>query len=181
MEKKTYHYLLMTQQDFFKNDVMEEVLREKAGHYNSRKKNIDFWVLNAPEFIKNHELEQKIKLTNFYVQNRNKISYLVSNTKEIEFYVALVSLDKEFLDWIKLRIGYFENLTGQTNNSDKPSFSYISNGVYGKLQSDQSILLSNPTLLHFDCCKDNFKTVLDIFYLVQNNSKEKILKKEKKI
>lgn len=45
-----YHYIVMSQKDLLQNQVIEEILREKASHYNARKKNPDFWILINPFF-----------------------------------------------------------------------------------------------------------------------------------
>ena len=69
-----YYYLIMSQSDFMQNQVLEEVLRERATYYNEKKKSLDFWVLISPNFIKNLDLNQKIINTNFYKQQKDKNS-----------------------------------------------------------------------------------------------------------
>ena len=41
-----YYYLVMSQIDMLENQVLEEILRERANYYLSKNKNIDFWLLN---------------------------------------------------------------------------------------------------------------------------------------
>ena len=47
----SYHFLLISQIDLFKNQVLEEVLRERANFYISQNKKQDFWILTFPNFI----------------------------------------------------------------------------------------------------------------------------------
>jgi hypothetical protein len=50
----------MSQKDLLQNQVLEEVLREKASYYNARKKNPDFWILIDPSFL--YEKNRKYKI-----------------------------------------------------------------------------------------------------------------------
>lgn len=162
METKiTYYYLIMSQKDFLRSQVMEEILREKAAYYNNRKKNTDYWILISPKFLKLNNLDAKIRETKFYNQKKNKIKASSVSDNNLEFYTALVSLDKEFMDWIKLRLGYFENIDEMTNQN----LNYISDGIYGKVDisesSSISFLESNKDFLHPDLLVDKFKKSLE--------------------
>jgi hypothetical protein len=64
----------MSQIDMLENQVLEEILRERANYYLSKNKNIDFWLLISPTFLKINNLLEKIKQTNFYKQQKTKIS-----------------------------------------------------------------------------------------------------------
>jgi len=66
----TYHYLIMSQKDFLYNQVIEELLREKSNYFISQNKKRDFWVLTSPQIIKNKEINNKIKQSNFYIKNK---------------------------------------------------------------------------------------------------------------
>lgn len=68
--KTTYYYLVMSQKDLLQNQVMEEILREKASYYNSRKKNLDYWILISPDFLFKNNLNQKLKQVNFILKNQ---------------------------------------------------------------------------------------------------------------
>jgi len=46
-----YYYLIMSQIDMLENQVLEEILRERANYYFSKNKNIDFWLLISPNFL----------------------------------------------------------------------------------------------------------------------------------
>lgn len=164
METKTiYYYLVMSQKDFLQSQVMEEILREKAAYYNSRKKNTDYWILISPKFLKTNNLDSKIRETKFYIQKKNKIKPSNVSDNNLEFYAALVSLDKEFMDWIKLRLGYFENID-EINNQIQ-NLNYISDGIYGKMEIAQnassSFLEFNKNFLHPDLLVDKFKKSLE--------------------
>jgi hypothetical protein len=54
-------YLLMSQDDLFKNQVIEEILRERSSSYILQGKPNDFWILVSPKFIEKEEIQQQIK------------------------------------------------------------------------------------------------------------------------
>ena len=64
-----YHYVLMSQKDFLENQVIEEILRERAYFYGNVKKK-DFWILIQPNFLNEPTLKQVIQSTNFYQQQK---------------------------------------------------------------------------------------------------------------
>lgn len=150
-----YYYLIMSQADFIKNQVLEEVLRERANYYFSKNKPLDFWISVSPSFIKNLKLEEKIKKTNFYIQKKEE---------KPEYNIALISLDKEFINWIQLRLGYFENINNQLNSK------YISDGIYGsfdlnllkKINSNLSPLESNKNFLNPNIILNGYKKIISI-------------------
>ena len=116
-----YYYLIMSQIDMLENQVLEEILRERANYYLSKNKNIDFWLLISPIFLKTNNLLEKIKQTNFYKQQKAKIS---SDTDK-NYYSSIISLDKEFILWLQLRLGYFENINSEISDN------FVSDGVCG--------------------------------------------------
>jgi hypothetical protein len=67
-----YYYLIMSQSDFMQNQVLEEVLRERATYYNEKKKSLDFWVLISPNFIKNLDLNMKVNIYKVII-NKNLV------------------------------------------------------------------------------------------------------------
>ena len=136
-----YYYLIMSQIDMLENQVLEEILRERANYYLSKNKNIDFWLLISPTFLKINNLLEKIKQTNFYKQQKTKIS---SDTDK-NYYSSIISLDKEFILWLQLRLGYFETINSEINEK------FVSDGVYGFFDYiDNSNSLISPL-------KNNFK------------------------
>jgi hypothetical protein len=165
-ELKKYYYILMSQKQMLENEVLEEILRERASYYFSKKRNLDFWVVISPDFVKSSEIKTKIKNTNFYAQQKNSITY----NKNYDFYSALISSDIEFIKWIKLRLGYFENIFDEKEIKT----SYISDGIYGTLEVKElkeekeesySPLQSNKNFLHPDILLKKYKKALEIYYL----------------
>lgn len=158
-----YYYILMSQKQMLENEVLEEILRERATYYFSKKKILDFWLLIAPDFIKKANLIEKIKGTRFYKQ---QISSITSDI-DYDFYSVLISSDKEFIKWIKLRLGYFEDFTNTENlNDEQKSINFTSDGIYGTLttEKDDLILKSNQKLLHPDILISKYKKGLEIYY-----------------
>lgn len=133
-----YYYLVMSQKDMLQNQIIEEILRERANYQLSKKKTLDFWVLIAPKFLTSTIMKEKISATNFFQQHKSEIY----DSKENSFYSCLVSLDKDFIKWIQLRLGYFENIEIKNLN-----ISYcVSNGFFGEVNSnflEESPLISN--------------------------------------
>ena len=116
----------------------------------------------SPKFIKELKLDEKIVTTNFYKQNREQIT----SSTDYEFYSSLVSVDKEFINWIHLRLGYFEDL-GKISNL-KENSNYVSDGVCGNFSlseiASSSILDSNKTLINPDLILNKYKTILNLSY-----------------
>ena len=164
----TYHYLVMSQKDLLQNQVIEEILREKSSYYAIQNRIPDYWILISPNFIINEGLGFKIKKTRFFKNQSNKILFDSKENKQIEFYASLVSLDKEFMNWVKLRLGYFEDLDKYENENLLSS--YVSDGVYGEhifkqgeLTTD-SFLSSNPNLIHPDIILEKLSNSIKSFY-----------------
>nr|YP_010484925.1 hypothetical protein Ycf54 [Hypnea cervicornis]UVW80619.1 hypothetical protein Ycf54 [Hypnea cervicornis] len=87
-----YYFAIASKKFLVEEEPIEEILRERTNHYLSKKKNIDFWFVNNPSFIYQPEfkdLKKKINSTP----------------------AAIISLDKDFIEWIKLRISFV--LTGE--------------------------------------------------------------------
>ena len=150
-----YHYILMSENDFINNLVLEELLRERSNYYLMKNKPIDFWVLYNPPFIRDNIANTILK--SYYYKN------LCNNNKFINNYSCLLSTNLNFIYWIKLRLGFFENineieLTNSINNC------VDSNGLYGNIN-------------HLELFKEkNFK----IFYNTLNINKvitSRIIKK----
>jgi hypothetical protein len=177
MEKIIYYYLLMSQKDLVENQVVEEIFREKANFYFDQDRQTDFWILMAPKFIKEKKLLGKIRKSRFYKQQKENISCFSLDTEK-EFFVALVSTNKDFIRWVGLRIGYFEDLHNDTVYS-KERDHYISNGVSGYLEyniqqeknQEKKLfpLLSNPKYLYSDLLVKKYKKLLQSFYEKSEN------------
>ena len=128
---KNYYCIVFEQNDFLKNQVIEELLRERSSYYVNKNLSNDFWILLNPNFLKNNDILEKFSKTNYFKKfNLEKI-----------FYVVIVSPNIEFINWIKLRLGYFENLDELTYKIFK------SDGVYYSINNDKNAkLLSNNYL-----------------------------------
>lgn len=85
----TYHYyFVVASQDFLvKEEPIEEILRERRDYYKSINKEIDFWFIVNPNFIDKATFDDNYK----------------NLPKQC---AAIISLDKEFIQWLKLRIGF---------------------------------------------------------------------------
>jgi hypothetical protein len=103
LKVNNYFFLIMSQKDLVQNQVLEEILRERTNYYVSKNKTTDFWTLMSPTFIKELGIDKKIIATNFYLQHEEEIT---SGTNHA-FYASLISLDKEFINWIQLRLREF--------------------------------------------------------------------------
>jgi hypothetical protein len=162
-----YHYIVMSQKDLLQNQVIEEILREKASYYNSRKKNPDYWIVISPFFLKEQNLFAKIKETKFYYQQKEKIcSSTFSQSTPLEFYAALVSTDEEFMKWVKLRLGYFENIDQMTKNNHNAT--YVSDGIFGVLQTEKNRLKAQSNFLHPDILIEKYRNALEEYFLTLN-------------
>ena len=163
-----YHYLIMSQKDLLQNQVIEEILREKSSYYVSQNKTPDYWILISPNFIKEKNLDIKIKSTRFFENQQNKIVFNSNQNKGIEFYASLVSLDKEFMNWIKLRLGYFEEIENFEN--EKSSGFYVSDGICGTyiLQDEDknktSFLTDDINFIHPDIINEKLVDSIKNFY-----------------
>jgi len=169
--EKTFHYLIMSQRDLFENEVIEELLRERANFYISKNLATDFWVLPTPNFIKNLNLIEKIQNSNFYSQKKTQIIGAVGNNKDnysfnnLEFYGAIITTNKKFLDWLQLRLGYFE-IVGEKQLPQSSK----SNGIRGSFNANDIIKLNDSPLnyqknyLHPKIYIRQYKKSLELLY-----------------
>jgi hypothetical protein len=136
----------MSQTEMLKNEVLEEILRERNNYYVLKKRIIDFWILISPNFLLNLEIKNKLKKTSFfnkYINENDDSIFFKPNEKHSGFFSILVSSDKKFINWIRLRIGFFENLNDlNIENASILDSSLKSNGAYGSFTDDDSISLA---------------------------------------
>lgn len=151
MNKTRIYFLLFSQKDFLKNTVIEEILRERTNYNYQQKKQRDFWILVSPSFLLNNELNNKIKISNYF------ISQIVEDSEQNAKYIVIISYKLEFINWIKLRLGSFESLNTITieNNNQKR---FRSNGIFGIIENIKEIN-SNSNLLDFSYYKDKFSVI----------------------
>jgi hypothetical protein len=106
----------MSKFELLKTNVIEEVLRERANYYFSKNRANDFWIIEYPKFTSEKNFVNELNKTKFYKKNKN------------EEYFAIVSSDKTFINWLALRIGYFESLDQIKKELTKE---YVVNGITG--------------------------------------------------
>ena len=163
-----YHYLIMSQKDLLQNQVIEEILREKSSYYAAQNKIPDYWILISPNFIKEKGLNLKLQKTRFFENQSSKIVFNSKENKSAEFYASLVSLDQEFMNWVKLRLGYFEEL--ETFENQKSNRFYTSDGICGtySFQEDsfeqKSFLSSDVNFIHPDIISQKLSDSIKSFY-----------------
>lgn len=83
----TYYYVAASQRFLLEEEPFDEVLQERHRHYKSQEKEIDFWLIKQPAFLEAPELAE-IK------------------AKCPQPSAAVVSTDKTFITWLKLRLEY---------------------------------------------------------------------------
>nr|YP_009300426.1 hypothetical chloroplast RF54 [Campylaephora sungminbooi]AKU47345.1 hypothetical chloroplast RF54 [Campylaephora sungminbooi]ALN11792.1 hypothetical chloroplast RF54 [Campylaephora sungminbooi] len=82
-----YHFVIASQDFLVKEEPMEEILRERQNYYKSISKEIDFWFTLNPNFI-------------------DRATFDGNYIKLPKECAAIISLDKQFIQWLKLRIGF---------------------------------------------------------------------------
>lgn len=165
------HYIIMSQKDVIKNQVLEEILRERASYYNAKQQEQDFWIVTNPSLLFEERNYSKIIKTKFYNQQISKIQYnsKTSNFSE-DFLAAIVSTNMKFIEWLRLRLGYFEDSTSLANNSQA---SYVSDGVFGSVNSNYffSYLKNDKKkfyYLHPDLINEQNLVTLEQYYQLSN-------------
>jgi hypothetical protein len=92
-----YHFIVATKEFLFEVEPVEEVLRERSHYYSTHNKQVDFWVLPSPQFLKPY---------------LPRIKNIIKNVSTDDL-VAVVSTDADFIYWLKLR--YQNVLSGSYN------------------------------------------------------------------
>jgi len=120
-----FYYLVLSKFQLIKNNAIEEILRERAHYYFSESQTNNFWIIKCPAFLYENSFEAKLVKTKFYENNKNLI-------KKNEYY-AIISSDKMFINWLALRIGYFENINEKIKEEKQKN--YTSTGITGNINS----------------------------------------------
>lgn len=150
---RNFYYIVMAQKDMLENEVLEEILRERASSYISKKKQLDFWLLISPKFLRQINT---IRKTNFFQQHKSDIL----NNNNSECYGCLISLDKDFIKWIELRLGFFEDI-----NNPLQKISHVSNGITGQIYiKEESPLIHENFFFHSKFIAQKFKKASEIFF-----------------
>lgn len=83
----TYYYATASQHFLLEEEPLAEVLKERRRYYQEQEKEIDFWLIKQPAFLEAPELE-------------------VVKASCPQPAAAVVSTDKVFITWLKLRLEY---------------------------------------------------------------------------
>lgn len=82
-----YYFAIASKDFFLYQEPIEEILRERTQYYRSLNKELDFWFTLRPDFIP-------------LLDNKNHYFSIPDSL------AAIVSLDKDFIQWLKLRVGF---------------------------------------------------------------------------
>nr|QCI07699.1 hypothetical protein [Nitophyllum punctatum] len=83
-----YYFAVASQHFLLNEEPLEEVLRERTQYYKNQNKDIDFWFILNPSFLQPNDLKDQC-----------------SDILNLP-HAAIISLDKQFIQWLKLRIGF---------------------------------------------------------------------------
>ncbi len=88
----TYYYVAASQKFLFEEEPFAEVIEERIRNYREKNKEIDFWLIKQPAFLDAPEMADiKAKIP--------------------QPCAAVITTDKTFATWLKLRLEYV--LSGQ--------------------------------------------------------------------
>ncbi len=107
-EQNKYYLLTIFENTSDLYNGFEEMLRERVYHYKKSLTPLDFWV---------------IKNIKFDIEELNK----QKNENEFLKGFTIITTNKIFFEWIKLRYGYFENMS---NNLTLSILENIKNSTY---------------------------------------------------
>lgn len=163
-----YYYLASSQTRFLQEEVLEEILRERANYYISKKKPLDFWLTISPRFLQEKRINEKIKKTRYYSQEIPSITW----KERYDFFAVVISTNKEFIKWLELRIGYFEDI----ENPETEGF--VVDGFYGSIDSDdgkdilKSPLQGRDRLIQPTLMIKKYEIALEMYYSQYDIKKE---------
>lgn len=102
-----FYYIIFSQRDFCENEVLEETLRERSYYYINRMMAVDFRILISPDLIQDKDISQRLRSTYFHM---SKSEDLRKGSDPYFYTMVLVTTNNFFVDWLKLRFGFFEDL-----------------------------------------------------------------------
>nr|YP_010986069.1 hypothetical protein NDC12_pgp149 [Polyopes affinis]WOL36987.1 hypothetical protein [Polyopes affinis] len=82
-----YYFAIASQNFLVNEEPIEEILRERTSYYKRINKDIDFWLILNPNFINLPEL--------------SSVKQQIMGQS-----AAIVSFDRKFIKWLKLRISF---------------------------------------------------------------------------
>ena len=83
----TYFFVAASERFLTVEEPLEEILKERIRNYKENNKEIDFWLLKNPSFLKTSKFED--------------LSSKIPNTP-----AAVISTDKKFITFLKLRLEF---------------------------------------------------------------------------
>ena len=83
----TYFFVAASEEFLTVEEPLEEILKERVRNYKENKKEIDFWLLINPSFLKSSKFVD--------------LSAKIPNTP-----AAVISTDKKFITFLKLRLEF---------------------------------------------------------------------------
>lgn len=89
---QTYYYVLASQRFLLEEEPLDEVLRERHRHYQEQEKALDFWLVKQPVFLET-------------------AAFSDIKARCAQPAAAIISTDKTFITWLKLRLEYV--MTGE--------------------------------------------------------------------
>ena len=84
---KTYFFVAASEKFLTVEEPLEEILKERTRNYKENNKEIDFWLLKNPSFLKSSK----------FVDLSTKIPFPPA---------AIISTDKKFITFLKLRLEF---------------------------------------------------------------------------
>ncbi len=93
----TYYYVLASQKFMLEEEPTDEVLRERTRSYHEKEQEMDFWLVKEPAFVEAPEMA-------------------TIKSQCPKPCVAIISTNKQFITWLKLRLEYV--ITGEFQQSD---------------------------------------------------------------
>ncbi len=84
---KTYFFVAASEKFLTVEEPLEEILKERERNYKENNKEIDFWLLKNPTFLKSTQ----------FVDLKEKIPFPPA---------AVISTDKKFITFLKLRLEF---------------------------------------------------------------------------
>lgn len=84
---QTYYYVVASKRFLREEEPLDEVLSERIRNYQEQQKEIDFWFIDRPAFLDAPELASV----------KSKVPQPAS---------AIISTDRQFITWLKLRLEF---------------------------------------------------------------------------
>ncbi len=84
---QTYYYLVASKRFLREEEPLDEVYDERVRNYQEQKKEIDFWFIDRPAFLEAPELADV-------------------KAKVPQPATAVISTNKQFITWLKLRLEF---------------------------------------------------------------------------